>query len=83
MTRWYEWECEHGVGHPRKDYIKKYGPGRRLSLGTHCCDGCCGNEPENLPPLEKPSFRGFTEEIMADWEKEVWEQICKKDSPLI
>ena len=31
--------CEHGVGHPNKDFLEKEGlPG---AWGVHGCDGCC------------------------------------------
>jgi hypothetical protein len=31
--------CEHGVGHPNKEWLKIHDPDN--NLGIHCCDGCC------------------------------------------
>jgi hypothetical protein len=31
--------CKHGVGHPNKEWMEKYGTEVDK---VHCCDGCCG-----------------------------------------
>ena len=35
--------CQHGVGHPNRDYIRKYDPNgiRWLSIHGCCGEGCC------------------------------------------
>lgn len=34
--------CEHGVGHPNRDWLAKHDPEGKRMLGVHGCDGCCG-----------------------------------------
>ncbi len=36
--------CEHGVGHPNKEWLKKHDPDGKLRFGVHGCDGCCGKD---------------------------------------
>jgi hypothetical protein len=33
--------CEHGVGHPNKDWLNIADSDGKLKLGVHGCDGCC------------------------------------------
>lgn len=33
--------CEHGVGHPNKDWLKQYDPDGERGFGIHGCCGCC------------------------------------------
>ena len=33
--------CEHGVGHPNREWLKKHG---KEGDGIHGCDGCCSKE---------------------------------------
>lgn len=33
--------CEHGVGHPNIEWMKKHDPDGKLMMGVHGCDGCC------------------------------------------
>lgn len=32
--------CEHGVGHPNRDFLQRF----RKHSGIHGCDGCCGKK---------------------------------------
>lgn len=34
--------CEHGVGHPNKEWLAKHP--HRQAMDIHGCDGCCINE---------------------------------------
>lgn len=36
--------CEHGVGHPNKEWLAKYDPDGKLMLAIHGCDGCCRDD---------------------------------------
>lgn len=31
--------CEHGIGHPNREWLRVYGD--RSHLSVHGCDGCC------------------------------------------
>ena len=33
--------CEHGVGHPNRDFLKEKSPEAAEIWGVHGCDGCC------------------------------------------
>jgi hypothetical protein len=33
--------CEHGIGHPNKEWLKKHG---KECDNIHGCDGCCSQE---------------------------------------
>ncbi|MAF24395.1 hypothetical protein CL634_02250 [bacterium] len=35
--------CEHGIGHPNRDWIvrRKFSRPKESYWGTHGCDGCC------------------------------------------
>lgn len=33
--------CEHGVGHPNRDWMDAHDPDGELGFGIHGCDGCC------------------------------------------
>jgi hypothetical protein len=33
--------CEHGVGHPNRDWMKLHDPDGEKGCGIHGCDGCC------------------------------------------
>ncbi len=33
--------CEHGIGHPNREWLKKHG---KDGDGIHGCDGCCSKE---------------------------------------
>lgn len=37
MARWFEFDCEHGVGHPKPTIVAKNSP---FSVHSRC-DGCC------------------------------------------
>lgn len=34
--------CEHGLGHPNREFLKKYPE----ASGIHGCDGCCSKDKE-------------------------------------
>ena len=36
--------CKHGVGHPNRDWIKKYDSRGIKGFSIHGCDGCCSKE---------------------------------------
>lgn len=33
--------CEHGVGHPNKEWLAEHDPENKKSFAIHGCDGCC------------------------------------------
>lgn len=33
--------CEHGIGHPNREWLAKYDPDGTKCFGIHGCDGCC------------------------------------------
>ena len=33
--------CEHGVGHPNREWLRVHDPDGSKMLGVHGCDGCC------------------------------------------
>ena len=46
--------CEHGVGHPNREWLKKHDPDGKLCLSVHGCDGCCVQEAEKYKKRKKP-----------------------------
>jgi hypothetical protein len=33
--------CEHGIGHPNRDWMALHDPDGEKGFGIHGCDGCC------------------------------------------
>ena len=44
MSGLVEDECQHGVGHPNKDWLTQNDPDDKRALAIHGCDGCCSTE---------------------------------------
>jgi hypothetical protein len=36
--------CEHGVGHPNEEFLRRYDPHGYYDEGAHDCCGCCFKE---------------------------------------
>jgi len=36
--------CEHGVGHPNRQWMEENDPDGEKGFGIHGCDGCCHKE---------------------------------------
>lgn len=36
--------CEHGVGHPNKEWLAEHDLDNRKSFAVHGCDGCCSRD---------------------------------------
>lgn len=33
--------CEHGIGHPNREFLDKHPEMAKKGYGIHGCDGCC------------------------------------------
>lgn len=33
--------CEHGIGHPNKEWLEEHDSDNKKSFAVHGCDGCC------------------------------------------
>lgn len=33
--------CEHGIGHPNKEWLEEHDPNDKFKWSVHGCDGCC------------------------------------------
>ena len=38
--------CEHGIGHPNEEWLRKRDPDNKTWLRVHGCDGCCSKGEE-------------------------------------
>ena len=36
--------CEHGIGHPNKEWLEENDPDDTMKFSVHGCDGCCEEE---------------------------------------
>lgn len=36
--------CEHGIGHPNREWLDEHDPDDELCFSIHGCDGCCANQ---------------------------------------
>jgi len=52
--------CEHGVGHPNREFLERHPGMEERGFGVHGCDGCCRRgrgRPEGADPDEAAKRR--------------------------
>lgn len=58
--------CEHGVGHPNKEYLKQH---KQQGCGIHGCDGCCNGskQHQHTQPLHNRTIKTIDKEASNCW----------------
>lgn len=67
--------CEHGIGHPNLEYIKKHDPDGELGLGIHGCDLCCF--PEEMKRKIKVEKEDQPEPFQELWDENLRKRAMK------
>jgi len=65
--------CQHGVGHPNKQWLKKQ---NNTYAGVHGCDGCCCDESLEQPPALRSVPSRTTDSAYATHEQSIEERIA-------